>query len=69
MIFAAPRASDVPELVEIQTMFSSKYGPEFTTAAAELLPDCHVNRLVSFFDCLTLQFPVLFEKNLSIYLA
>lgn len=46
LIFAAPRASDLPELLEVQTMLSFKYGREFVASATELRPDCGVNRLV-----------------------
>lgn len=46
LIFAAPRASDLQELLEVQTMLSFKYGREFVTSATELRPDCGVNRLV-----------------------
>eukprot|EP00250_Pteridium_aquilinum_P004212 c14440_g1_i1 orf=241-1527(+) len=46
LIFAAPRASDLPELQEVQTMLSFKYGQDFVASATELRPDCGVNRLV-----------------------
>ncbi|MCO5595254.1 hypothetical protein L7F22_049294 [Adiantum nelumboides] len=46
LIFAAPRASDLPELLEVQTLFSFKYGREFVASAAELRPDCGVNRMI-----------------------
>lgn len=46
IIFAAPRCSDIPELHEIRSLFSAKYGKEFTAIAAELRPDCGVNRVV-----------------------
>lgn len=46
LIFAAPRCSDVPELLQVRNLLSSKYGKEFVVAAAELRPDCGVNRLV-----------------------
>ncbi|KAI3930691.1 hypothetical protein MKX01_037137 [Papaver californicum] len=44
--FAAPRCADLPELLQVQMLFASKYGKEFITAAAELMPDCGVNRQV-----------------------
>jgi hypothetical protein len=47
LIFAAPRCADIPELIEIRSLFGSKYGKEFVAAAAELRPDCGVNRMVS----------------------
>ncbi|MCO5573192.1 hypothetical protein L7F22_026959 [Adiantum nelumboides] len=46
LIFAAPRASDLPELLEVQTLFSFKYGREFVASAAELRPDCGVNLMI-----------------------
>ncbi|MCL7037342.1 hypothetical protein MKW94_019181, partial [Papaver nudicaule] len=44
--FAAPRCADLPELLQVQMLFASKYGKEFITAASELMPDCGVNRQV-----------------------
>ncbi|KAI5064424.1 hypothetical protein GOP47_0021094 [Adiantum capillus-veneris] len=46
LIFAAPRCSDVPELLQVRNLLSGKYGKEFVVAAAELRPDCGVNRLI-----------------------
>ncbi|KAM5562088.1 hypothetical protein ABKV19_017348 [Rosa sericea] len=42
--FAAPRCADLPELLQVQMLFVSKYGKEFVSAATELMPDCGVNR-------------------------
>ncbi|CAO2820721.1 unnamed protein product [Amaranthus hypochondriacus] len=42
--FAAPRCADLPELLQVQLSFVSKYGREFVAAATELMPDCGVNR-------------------------
>ncbi|KAI9073670.1 hypothetical protein K1719_044383 [Acacia pycnantha] len=42
--FAAPRCDDLPELLQVQLLFASKYGKEFVSAATELMPDCGVNR-------------------------
>ncbi|KAH9692228.1 Regulator of Vps4 activity in the MVB pathway protein [Citrus sinensis] len=42
--FAAPRCADLPELLQVQMLFASKYGREFVAAATELMPDCGVNR-------------------------
>ncbi|XP_039043205.1 IST1 homolog [Hibiscus syriacus] len=42
--FAAPRCADLPELLQVQMLFTSKYGKEFVSAATELRPDCGVNR-------------------------
>ncbi|KAK4753869.1 hypothetical protein SAY87_001973 [Trapa incisa] len=42
--FAAPRCADLPELIQVQMSFASKYGKEFIAAATELMPDCGVNR-------------------------
>ncbi|KAL6840823.1 hypothetical protein ACP4OV_029349 [Aristida adscensionis] len=44
--FAAPRCADLPELMQVQMMFATKYGKEFVAAAAELMPDCGVNRQI-----------------------
>lgn len=44
--FAAPRCADLPELMQVQVMFATKYGKEFVAAAAELMPDCGVNRQI-----------------------
>lgn len=46
LIFASPRCSDLPELLQIRQLFAAKYGKEFAAAAAELRPDCGVNRRV-----------------------
>ncbi|KAL3692606.1 hypothetical protein R1sor_006257 [Riccia sorocarpa] len=46
LIFAAPRCADLPELIQIRTQFNAKYGKEFVAAAAELRPDCGVNRRI-----------------------
>ncbi|GLJ09215.1 hypothetical protein SUGI_0104030 [Cryptomeria japonica] len=46
LIFAAPRCSDLPELLHIRNLFGAKYGKEFIVAATELRPDCAVNRQV-----------------------
>ncbi|PKA52360.1 hypothetical protein AXF42_Ash010257 [Apostasia shenzhenica] len=41
--FASSRCGDLPELREIRRIFSSWFGKEFTTAAAELRNNCGVN--------------------------
>ncbi|KAF5183064.1 Ist1-like protein [Thalictrum thalictroides] len=46
IIFAAPRCSDLPELLQVRNLFTSKYGKEFTSAASELRPDSSVNRAI-----------------------
>ncbi|GLJ34019.1 hypothetical protein SUGI_0684180 [Cryptomeria japonica] len=46
LIFAAPRCVDIPELLEIRDLFGMKYGKEFVATAAELRPDCAVNRTI-----------------------
>lgn len=46
MCFAAPRCADLPELLQVQMLFVSKYGKEFVSAATELMPDCGVSRQV-----------------------
>ncbi|KAI3760795.1 hypothetical protein L1987_51194 [Smallanthus sonchifolius] len=44
LCFAAPRCADLPELIQVQMAFASKYGKEFAAAATELMPECGVNR-------------------------
>ncbi|KAK9276902.1 hypothetical protein L1049_006439 [Liquidambar formosana] len=46
IIFAAPRCSDLPDLLQIKNMFAAKYGKEFVLAASELRPDTSVNRAI-----------------------
>ncbi|KAL0904544.1 hypothetical protein M5K25_026669 [Dendrobium thyrsiflorum] len=46
IIFASPRCSDVPELLQVRNLFTTKYGKDFVSAAAELRPDSGVNRAV-----------------------
>lgn len=47
IIFAAPRCSEVPDLLQIKNLFTAKYGKEFNMAASELRPDSSVNRAVN----------------------
>ncbi|KAL9244266.1 hypothetical protein vseg_018062 [Gypsophila vaccaria] len=46
LIFAAPRCSDIPELLAIRDIFLKKYGKDFVSAATDLRPDSGVNRLL-----------------------
>ncbi|XP_078431813.1 regulator of Vps4 activity in the MVB pathway protein isoform X2 [Wolffia australiana] len=46
IIYAAPRCSDLPELIQVRNLFTTKYGKDFVTAAAELRPDSNVNRMI-----------------------
>ncbi|WCJ33501.1 Regulator of Vps4 activity in the MVB pathway protein [Euphorbia peplus] len=46
IIFAAPRCSEVPDLLQIKNLFAAKYGKEFVMAASELRPDSGVNRAI-----------------------
>ncbi|XP_028768609.1 IST1 homolog [Neltuma alba] len=46
IIFAAPRCSDVPDLLHVKNLFTTKYGKEFVSAASELRPDSGVNRTI-----------------------
>ncbi|KAK3029151.1 hypothetical protein RJ639_039706 [Escallonia herrerae] len=46
LIFAAPRCSDIPELLAIRDIFEKKYGRDFTAAATDLRPSCGVNRML-----------------------
>ncbi|KAL2333870.1 hypothetical protein Fmac_015083 [Flemingia macrophylla] len=44
LIFAAPRCSEIPELVSLKNIFEKKYGKDFVSAAVDLRPSCGVNR-------------------------
>ncbi|XP_047341824.1 IST1 homolog [Impatiens glandulifera] len=46
IIFAAPRCSDLPDLLTLRNLFAAKYGKEFVAAASELRPDTSVNRTI-----------------------
>ncbi|KAG6514697.1 hypothetical protein ZIOFF_025067 [Zingiber officinale] len=46
IIFASPRCSDLPELLHLRNLFSTKYGKEFVAAASELRPESNVNRTI-----------------------
>ncbi|KAD2804278.1 hypothetical protein R6Q59_030203 [Mikania micrantha] len=46
IIFAAPRCSDLPDLLTVRNLFGTKYGKEFISAASELRPDTSVNRTI-----------------------
>ncbi|KAL3510778.1 hypothetical protein ACH5RR_030179 [Cinchona calisaya] len=46
IIFAAPRCSDLPDLLHVRNLFAAKYGKEFIAAASELRPDTSVNRTI-----------------------
>ncbi|XP_029129984.1 uncharacterized protein LOC114916733 [Cajanus cajan] len=61
--FATPRCSDLPELLQVQLLFASKYGKEFVSAATELTPDCSVNRQL--IELLSVQAPTQ-EKKLNL---
>nr|XP_043606554.1 IST1-like protein [Erigeron canadensis] len=46
IIFAAPRCSDLPDLLTVRNLFGTKYGKEFISAASEARPDTGVNRTI-----------------------
>ncbi|CAL1361088.1 unnamed protein product [Linum trigynum] len=46
LMFAAPRCSEIPELVALKDIFQKKYGTDFVNAATDLRPDCGVNRML-----------------------
>ncbi|KAF5453838.1 hypothetical protein F2P56_023556 [Juglans regia] len=46
LIFAAPRCSEIPELMAIRNIFEKKYGKDFVSAATDLRPDGGVNRML-----------------------
>ncbi|KAL6010884.1 hypothetical protein ACLOJK_001326 [Asimina triloba] len=60
IIFAAPRCSDLPELMQVHNLFTTKYGKEFVSAASELRPDSSVNRDV--IEKLSVKAPSVNEK-------
>ncbi|VFQ85507.1 unnamed protein product [Cuscuta campestris] len=43
LIFAATRCGDFPELVELRSLFSAKYGKGFVSRAVDLRNNCGVN--------------------------
>lgn len=59
VIFAAPRCSDLPDLMHIRNLFAAKYGKEFIAAATELRPDTSVNRTVKIFSNSSFNFGVI----------
>ncbi|KAI3462317.1 hypothetical protein Pfo_018980 [Paulownia fortunei] len=46
LIFAAPRCSDIPELLSIRDVFQKKYGKDLVSAATDLRPNAGVNRML-----------------------
>ncbi|KAJ7953199.1 Regulator of Vps4 activity in the MVB pathway protein [Quillaja saponaria] len=46
LIFAAPRCSEIPELMALRDTFEKKYGKDFVSAATDLRPSCGVNRML-----------------------
>ncbi|XP_066309431.1 uncharacterized protein [Miscanthus floridulus] len=46
IIFASGRCSDLPELMHLRNLFTTKYGKEFVAGAMELRPDSSVNRTI-----------------------
>ncbi|KAJ0235385.1 Regulator of Vps4 activity in the MVB pathway protein [Hirschfeldia incana] len=46
IIFAAPRCSEVPDLLHLKNLFGTKYGKEFIMVSSELRPDSGVNRTI-----------------------
>ncbi|VFQ88196.1 unnamed protein product [Cuscuta campestris] len=46
LIFAAPRCSEIPELVGIRDVFEKKYGKDFVSEATDLRPNAGVNRML-----------------------
>ncbi|KAI4314627.1 hypothetical protein L6164_027515 [Bauhinia variegata] len=55
IIFAAPRCSEIPELVALKNIFEKKYGKDFVSAATDLRPNAGVNR--SLIDKLSVRTP------------
>jgi vacuolar protein sorting-associated protein IST1 len=48
LLYASSRCGDFPELQEIRTAFTSRYGKEFVASAIELRNNCRVNPKVCF---------------------
>ncbi|GAA0144486.1 hypothetical protein Leryth_024181 [Lithospermum erythrorhizon] len=46
LIFASPRCSDIPELLDVRDVFEKKYGKDFVSAAIDLRPNAGVNRML-----------------------
>ncbi|KAH0973171.1 hypothetical protein GBA52_025327 [Prunus armeniaca] len=46
LIFASPRCSEIPELLELRNIFEKKYGRDFVSAAVDVFPSCGVNRML-----------------------
>ncbi|XP_075486150.1 uncharacterized protein LOC142525604 isoform X2 [Primulina tabacum] len=46
LIFAAPRCSEIPELLSIRDVFQKKYGKDFVSAATDLRSNAGVNRML-----------------------
>ncbi|KAK6924553.1 Vacuolar protein sorting-associated protein Ist1 [Dillenia turbinata] len=46
VIFAAPRCSEIPELLSLRNVFEKKYGKDFVSCATDLRPNCGVNRML-----------------------
>ncbi|KAF3490073.1 hypothetical protein F2Q69_00054280 [Brassica cretica] len=46
IIFAAPRCSEVPDLLQLKNLFGTKYGKAFIMVSSELRPDSGVNRTI-----------------------
>ncbi|KXG19452.1 hypothetical protein SORBI_3010G061100 [Sorghum bicolor] len=46
IIFASGRCSDLPELMHLRNLFTTKYGKEFVAGAMELRPDSGVNHTI-----------------------
>ncbi|KZV23384.1 hypothetical protein F511_09129 [Dorcoceras hygrometricum] len=46
LLFAAPRCSEIPELLSIRDVFQKKYGRDFVSAATDLRPNASVNRML-----------------------
>jgi vacuolar protein sorting-associated protein IST1 len=52
LIFAFLLCADLPELLQIHSLFTTKYGEEFAAAAAcELCPDCGMRKTIHSMWC------------------
>ncbi|EFJ34312.1 hypothetical protein SELMODRAFT_66952, partial [Selaginella moellendorffii] len=46
LIYAGPRCADLPELLEIRSIFSAKYGKQFIATIVELRVGCGVGKKI-----------------------
>lgn len=50
LVYAATRCGQFPELQELRTVFTSRFGKEFVTCAIQLRNNCRVNPTVGIYQ-------------------